>query len=330
MGYLYPLFIPFRKKREDHPNRIKMRKIFTLFTAVLLFNAWNGAAQTVIPNASFESWTTVGNYTNPTSWDTPNEELMAIPFFGVATVTKSTDHYGSGSFSAKLETKHITLPPLDAPGFITLGTLTLDISTMSYTIDGGAPVVDRPTHLKGVYKFAPKGGDSCLVGIGLFKTTGGVRDSVAYGEFSTKDTVPDWTPFSIWIDYDTVITPDTMNIFALSTAQEVIAVAGTVLWLDDFYLDYTVGYDETDPAAGIRVYDDRETRRLMLWFDFPREENISVHLFDMTGRRVAGTAPGPVKAGREVLPYGNLRSGIYILEVIRGDRKMTKKYLLNR
>ena len=127
--------------------------------------------QTVIPNASFENWTTVGNYTDPTGWDTPNQELMSIPFFGISGVTKSTDQHGTGSFSAKLETKHLTLPPLDVPGFMTCGKLVIDINAGSFILSGGVPVVDVPTHLKGYYKYFPKGGDSCVIGIGLTKTT---------------------------------------------------------------------------------------------------------------------------------------------------------------
>ncbi|MEI7727689.1 MAG: hypothetical protein WCK09_21460 [Bacteroidota bacterium] len=284
--------------------------------------------QTVIPNASFENWTTFGNYTDPTGWDTPNQELMSIPFFGISVVTKSTDHHGTGSFSAKLETKHLTLPPLDVPGFMTCGKLVIDINAGSFILSGGVPVVDVPTHLKGYYKYFPKGGDSCVIGIGLTKTTAGVQDTVGLGAFSTKDTISDWAPFSAWIDYISATAPDSMNIVALSTAQEVMTV-GTILYVDDLYLDYTVGFDKKDPAAGVRIYNDRETRRLMVFFDFPMEQSTSLKLINMRGETVHAILPESIKKGRQIIPYENLTRGIYLLQILHGGMVMTKKFFLN-
>ncbi len=304
-----------------------MKKIFILPVMLLSALLTSVQAQTVIPNPSFETWTT-GSYSDPTGWDTPNQELMSIPFFGFSVVTKSTDHQGSGSFSAKLETKHLTLPPMDVPGFMTCGKLTVDITNGTYTLSGGVPCLDLPTHLMGFYKFVPKGGDSCVIGIGLTKTTGSAVDTVAYGSFSTKDTVPDWQPFSAWIKYVSTLTADTMNIIAMSTAQQVMT-PGTALWVDNLFLDYTLGFPEKDPAAGIQVYNDRETSRLMVFFDFPRRQQTRVRLVSMMGQTVFIDDIGLVDKGRSVIPYGSLSQGIYLLEILHDGRVFTKKYFLN-
>ena len=229
-----------------------MIKFTSLVFSCILLAGTIAFGQTVIPNASFENWTNFGNYSDPTGWDTPNQELMSIPIFGTTVVSKSTDHHGTGSYSAKLETKHLTFPAMDVPGFITCGTLTININSGTFILSGGVPVVDIPTHLNGFFKYSPKGGDSCAIGIGLTKTTGAVKDTIGFGAFSTKDTITDWTPFSAWIDYISTTAPDSMNIIALSTAQEVMT-PGTILYVDDLYLDYTVGFDKKDPSAGISV-----------------------------------------------------------------------------
>jgi hypothetical protein len=301
-----------------------MKTTILLFCSLLLAGLLT--AQTVIPNGGFEAWTSYGSYSNPDSWDTPNEELMSIPFFGTATVSKSTDMHG-GAFSAKLESKHITLPPLDAPGFVITATLTLDIASMSFVISGGVPINDQPSHLTGFYKFLPKGGDSCIIGIGLFRTTAGLRDSIAHAEFSTKDTVTDWTPFSAWIAYDTVVNPDTMQVYALSSAQEIMT-PGTVLYVDDIALDYITGFNAQDPGAGIRIYHDRESNRLMMFFDFPEYQEVSVHLFNMQGQEVRSLTPEPMQNGRQIIPVNGLPQGVYILEILHGDKKYTRKYFL--
>jgi len=97
-----------------------------------------------VPNGDFETWITSGTYQNPQYWDTPNQAIaIALPWHCV--VTKSTDHE-SGSFSARLESKQLTLPSLVVPGVVTLGKLTINIFTQTFGINGGVPISDKPTH----------------------------------------------------------------------------------------------------------------------------------------------------------------------------------------
>ena len=78
-----------------------MVKVKSIIFFGLLMTVTILKGQTVIPNPGFENWTNFGNYSDPTGWDTPNAELMSIPFFGITVVSKSTDHHGAGSFSTK-------------------------------------------------------------------------------------------------------------------------------------------------------------------------------------------------------------------------------------
>jgi hypothetical protein len=304
-----------------------MKNYLLLFIGILvgLVLTTSTSAQTVIPNADFENWISHGSYEDPQSWDTPNEEAMSIPFFGVTVVSKNASHE-SGAYSAKLETKHMLLPPMDIPGFMTLGKLHVNIDSGTYTITGGAPVIDMPTHLKGYYKYSPQGGDSCLIGIGLFKTTAGVKDSVGFGYFSTKVPATDWTPFSAWIDYDTIIQPDTMNIIALSTAQEVMT-PGTVLYVDDLWLDYTVGMENSDSRENVQFYQDKETERVLVFLDFPSPRITAAALFDMTGRKVLDVPARMIRKDRIVFSYSEFNGGVYILVISHGNKRVTKKFI---
>ncbi|MCX6267258.1 MAG: PCMD domain-containing protein [Bacteroidetes bacterium] len=304
--------------------KINAAVILCLFVLVSIVHG-----QTIIPNASFESWTNYGNYSNPTGWDTPNQELMSIPLFGITVVSKSTDHQGTGSFSAKLETKHLTIPSQDIPGFMTCGTFTINMTTGVYILSGGVPVVDKPTHLKGYFKYYPKGGDSCVIGIGLTRTTGAIRDTIGLGSFSARDTVTDWTPFSAWINYINTAEPDTMNIIALSTVQSNMTV-GTTLYVDDLYLDYTVSSGKKDPDAGISVYNDLETKRLMIFFNLEEPENIRIRLISMMGQEVSASESGLVSRERQVIGYSDLSMGVYVLEILHGNKVFSKKFFLNK
>ncbi|MBN1198313.1 MAG: hypothetical protein JXA23_03100, partial [Bacteroidales bacterium] len=218
-------------------------QVLVLLTLVISLTI-PGWGQTPIPNNGFEEWNTFPNYEDPVGWDTPNEELSSIPFYGTTVVTKSTDYF-SGSYSARLESKEMVLVG-GVPGFMTLGKLTINVSTFSFDITGGVPIDDMPTHLVGYYKFFPKGGDSCAIGIGLFRTYDSIPVEVGVGHFSAKDSVPDWTFFSAWIHYDSLVQPDTMNIIVLSSAMQ-SPTPGTVLFVDDFSLDYSVGINHNDP-----------------------------------------------------------------------------------
>ena len=308
--------------------KIAYTLILPFFLLILTFPI-HLRSQTPIPNNSFEDWINNGNSSDPRYWDTPNYELMQIPFYGTTVVTKSSDHYGTGSFSARLESKRIDILSLDVPGFITLGTLNIDMISGNYYVTGGVPISDKPTHLKGFYKFLPKGGDSTVVGIGLFKTTAGVADTVAKGIFTTKAEAADWTPFYAWIEYRSEVQPDTMNIIALSTAQASFPTPGTLLYLDELSLDYTTGVSGNVPSGGITIYNDRETGRLILFYDFPEAENTMVFLYNSIGQKIFSSSEGNVTTGKTVIPYASARGGLYILEVIHSGKKFYRKFILN-
>jgi hypothetical protein len=304
----------------------RMLLMVVCLTGGILLGVVNG--QTPVPNGDFENWISYGGYSNPQFWDTPNQEISSIPFFGTTVVDRSTDHE-SGQYSAELESKHITFPPLDVPGFITLGNLTIDIVNLSFVVTGGAPLTDNPTHVKGFYKYLPKGGDSCLIAIGVFKTVGSHTDTIGSGYYSTKDTVNDWKPFIFYISYDTVCQPDTMNIFALSTAKDTVT-PGTILFLDDISLDYTVGIGTDDPSRGIDIYQDKETRRIMVFFDFPHPETTVLRLYSMTGQCVAECPAETILKDSRILNYSDLTSGIYVLEILHNGKLYNKKFFIDR
>jgi hypothetical protein len=302
-----------------HPIKAGLCLLWVFFAVTML-------AQTPVPNGDFENWTSYGSYENPTGWDTPNEAIqIGIPL-GTKVVTKSTDHE-SGTYSARLESKHLTFPTVTVPGALTLGHFTLDIFAQTFTVDGGVPITDLPTHLKGFYKYYPQGGDSCAIGIGLTKWNNGVRDSVGVGSFSTLNTVNVWTPFSAWINYMLTEQPDTFNIIAISSADS-MPTTGTVLFVDNLYLDYTVGINPRDPAAGIDIYQDRELKQILVYFDLPVAEATETRFYNMTGQVVNSTPVKNIDKDRLIFSYQGLSSGIYILEILHGGKKYCRKFFI--
>lgn len=297
-------------------------------TVILTFSLMIGVqGQTPVPNGGFETWTSSGSYENPQYWDTPNAAIAFSVPFGTKVVTKSPDH-NSGSFSARLESKQLTFPSLVVPGVVTLGTLSIDLFALTYAINGGVPITDKPTHLKGFYKYQPKGGDSCAIGIGMMRWNGTGRDSVGMGIFSTHDTVNTWTPFYAWIDYVLPNPPDTFNILAISSADST-PTAGTVLYVDDISLDYTTGINREDPASGVDIYQDREEEQILVYFDFEKPETTEIQLFNMTGQVVAQTPVETLVKSRRIISCKGFSTGVYIMEILHGGIKYCKKFFIN-
>jgi hypothetical protein len=303
---------------------MKIIKVF--FIIIQLVMAGKITAQT-IPNYDLETWINHGQYDDPQYWDTPNQEVCFFPFY-IKVVTKSTDHE-TGSFSARIETSDIPVFNITVPGLITLGTLTINIAAVTYSITGGVPINDKPTHLKGFYKFQPKGGDSCAIGIGLTKwTAGSGRDTVGFGIFSSHDTITSWTPFSAWIDYSSGAIPDTMNILAISSAS-FTPTAGTVLFIDDLYLDYTTALNDEDPGKGIEIYQDRDLRELLIFFDFPSPRSTSLRLYNIMGKKVFEIPSRIIGKERVEFCYKDVGPGLYILEIVHDNKRFCRKLILN-
>ena len=284
--------------------------------------------QTIIPNGDFENWIDNGNYEDPQYWDTPNNEVSSIPFFGTTVVTKSSDHE-TGNYSVKLETKHIFILTHNIPGCITLGDLTVDVTNETYILTGGLPIRDKPQHMHGFYKYFPQGGDSCLIAIVLLKTTGVFIDTVAKGYLSTHKTINDWTPFSIWINYIATQAPQIMDIVALSSAQK-DGTAGTVLYVDDFTLDFIGGIEDRNPQEGIEIYQDKETRRILVFYDFEKLQQTSVALYNMSGQIVKAIGINRIQKQKQEILYSDCKKGLYALQIIHDNQILTRKYFLDQ
>ena len=304
---------------------LKMASCLPLILMVLSSNTVAG--QTEIPNGDFEVWQNHGRYQDPQFWDSDNKTANAVPFIGKTVVSKDSDH-ASGTYSAKLETKSIPFVPFDVPGILTLGTLSLNIQNGTYSLTGGVPIHDIPTHLRGFYKFMPQGNDSCIIAIGLSRSVKGVRDSLALGYFSAKNAAPGWTPFSALIEYDTAAAPDSFNILIIASAVA-SPTAGTTLWVDQLSLGYSTGMDSKDPAAGIDIFQDRDNREIGLFFDFPAPQNTFIRIYNMTGQQVAGSPPAMIRKRSVSFDYSGFPDGYYILVIVHNTMRFTRKFIVD-
>ncbi len=211
-----------------------MKKNYVLSLLIAALFSLSAFAQTSTLNLDFESWDNT-TYPNPTSWDSPNATIAGI-FSTDWVLMQETGSVVSGTSALKLESKTITIPifgNVDIPGFATLGTLDVNTTTQTYSINGGEPFTDRPDKLLGSFLYNPVGTDQCVVEVVLLnynEVTSTIIDTIGYGSFIGNTTTA-WENFEVIINYTSTATPNYVNINLVASYPE--PVDGSTLWVDD-------------------------------------------------------------------------------------------------
>lgn len=229
-----------------------MKKISFLFSAFLV----NGMlmAQTQIPNGGFETW--VGG--NPTGWGSSDKVLTQLfqPDPGGVEQETNAAHVYAGTSSVRLANKSVSIPTVGTqtiPGVVSLGNISLNMSTFSPQITGVA-YTDRPDSITfaGKYTKAPGSSDTGAVVVTLTRWTGASRQVIA----NIFVQVPDGAAYNVYtekIRYFSFHNPDTLLIQGLSGASQAVAV-DSKLWLDEMSF---IGLD-TAFKAYITPFQDRQ------------------------------------------------------------------------
>jgi hypothetical protein len=281
------------------------RSIITML--VLLFVSINSLNGQQVPNGDFESWTGSGNYQDPVSWSTPNSTTASL---GTYTVTKESTIKQSGSFSAKVQTKSVF--GFQIPGLMTLGTFSINLTTMEAKIEGGTPFTGRPNTLTGYLQYEPKLGDEGFIGVLLLKQNGTAWDTIGSGSYSTTSTLLTWTPFTVPITYADPSTPTHLNIIILSSDQN-NPQPNSTLYIDNLQFQYPIGLSDQTADQAPEMY--ASNGRIFIQ-NLPESWGETyVDVFSLDGRLIF----------RDAIPQGELnystplpessQSGLYIVSV---------------
>lgn len=197
-------------------------------------------AQTTIPNSSFENWDTGTAYDSPTNWETPNATIASL-FNNSWVVFEETDSVYAGSSSVKLESKDITIfgTTISVPGLITLGNISVNLSTSEVSINGGTPFTATPDKLTGYYNYSPTSGDNCYFEVVLLNydvPSSTILDTIGAGVFVATSATSGWETFEVPITYFDTLTPNYINITILSSDPNNI-LPGSVLYVDELSLE---------------------------------------------------------------------------------------------
>ncbi len=294
----------------------------TLLLIFIIFFGFNVVkAQNPIPNNDFENWT--GN--TPDGWDTSNENILGTDF---TCVTRESSDPQSGQYSAKVQSvSHniIFVGTVTMPGILTLGDVIIDIVNQTGTVVGGVPVSGYPKFLKGYYKYQPAAGDSCIIGIGLTRWNGTGSDTIAYAYSKFGANVSSWQEFSIPVEYETFVEPDSMNVMFVSSNIETGTVTGgSTLWVDNLWIDFSQ-VSVSDPGFDKQIYAFESSDGNSIVINTGDNKVAKAELFNISGYLLKTSG----RSNNDETTFGisDLKSGIYLVRVLFDNgRSRTVKF----
>lgn len=296
-----------------------MKKIITLFAAIILICSTITNAQTLIPNAGFENWSDANH---ATSWDATNVYSMLF------TLQQSADAY-SGNYAAKLTTEALVnpFPPNDTipiPGALTLGI----INYADTSIIGGIPFNDLADTLKGYIKYSPQNGDimTILIFFWEYDTVCECKDTVGIGYFMNADTLLTYTEFATPIYWDSgyVSTPDSMNMICTSSGGSMIPQKYSCAYFDDFSLIYPAGTGVKEVSLD-QILTGIYPNPTNGYINIVNEELSLISVYNLSGNLILQSESDEniIK-----LDMSDQPSGMYFIEVQNTKGRKTSKFIL--
>ncbi|MEI8202757.1 MAG: T9SS type A sorting domain-containing protein [Bacteroidota bacterium] len=287
-----------------------------LFLVCLGLIGLNVKAQ--IPNGDFESWI---NDSTATGWTTTANVVLTLNF-----AQKTTGNSGYGmQINSKLIDLGITT--IKAPGFATLGKITINMANNTGQTTGGIPCSAKPAQMKGYYKYIPDSTDMMAAAIILTKynTSLSKTDTVGIGSFSSPNAVSTFTQFTVDLSYPiTTEDPDTMNI-TLVSSNPLTPRAHGVLVVDDLVLlGGNIGIDEL-PVDLIQSIQPNPTSGKFITILNNMKSGI-LKVYNSLGTKVYSN---PEYLNGSQIDLGLTNPGIYFVSIQNGTKHFVKKLIVN-
>lgn len=288
-----------------------MKKI-TFFLFLSIFALSTSIAQ-VLPNASFDNWTsnTFPAYDEPNNWKTLNPTSGLL---GVITCYKATGaDVQHGAAALKLVTKSVA--GQIANGIATTGT----INTTSQSIGGGLPYTGRPDSIGGYYKYTPVSGDNGFVELQLLGA-GGDTDTVGYVRFKTPTTaVNSYTYFSKEITYKKT-TPVVKALWIISSSKDAVThYVNSTLFVDNIKVVTNASNVQEQQKPQVLVGPNPSNGHLVIKNTIT--QNITLELYDVTGRKIFSKQ---INENISSIDVSNFPMGLYIYTIVDENSNVIK------
>ncbi len=292
---------------------IIMKKINLFLGVIALMICTNiSFGQTQPPNGGFEDWT---NTTTATNWTSSVNVLTQIDF-----LTKSEDFHG-GSFAGKIQTQSV-FGTYTVPGVCTYGSINVDMGSASAKIVGGIAYTERPSKIKGWYKYSPAGPDSMIVYCILtLKNIGtGLNDTIGAAFFTNSAATSTYQQFVADFEYYSTHNPDTMNVLIMSSGYT--GVAGSNVIIDDLMFDYSTSISDNET---LDFYAYPNPSNGVFNVNLAKNETTTFKVYNSLGQMVYQNISNDIV---NTIDLSQFVKGLYLLEVSNGKTVKTKKLTL--
>jgi len=274
------------------------RNLFVLCLAVGPFTL----TSQLLPNPSFEDWTTITYWEDPESFFTTNFQS----YFSVASpnVIKSSDAHG-GYFAAQLTTA--VLQGGNLPGLISLGT------PGEMGIADPLPFSSTPDSVAFYAKYSMELLDTALFGVFLY--SGGFPVSTAFHVLTGAET--EYVRYSIPMTYSGFDMPDALGFLMFNTDPEIAQENSWVL-VDDITFIYNNVEGEIFPNGDFENWSSIQSEEPDEW----TTSNIYTSSSGTSVQQSADATDGNFSARNESLPIAfdsNQSIGFVILGALSND-----------
>ncbi len=340
-----------------------MKKITSILLISIFVFANTAFAQ--IPNSGFESWTTVGSYSNPTSWSTMNNTTATFSIFTANIGTPGSP----GSSYLKLTSKTINGSLVN--GIAVSGVL----DSLNLKAKSGFAFNLKPQSFTGKWQHMIYGSSQGSVKAILTKWNIGLnkRDTIATAAQTLSGMAMSWSNFTIYFTYLSGAIPDSCIIELKASGSN--PTNNDYLWVDNLalsgsvtcsflYSDWTacsnniqtrtytsspLGCSGNPPAdstsrscfitgiqkqesflSGFVVYPNPTNETLSMNFNLKTPQQITIELIDMTGNVIKEIKTGEITGKcRYELNISNISKGNYFLKVISNNLFEVKKIIID-
>lgn len=291
--------------------------------ALALLTVFSVSKAQTIPNSSFEDWTNMGSYSNPSGWATMNSTTNASSIF---TATKGTPG-NTGTAYLKLTSKTIGSSVVN--GMAVSG----KIDSLTMEPKSGFPFTKRPTSLTGKWQHMIYGTSQGSIEVILTRwdSTMKIRMTVGSGKITLSGMAMSWANFSIPINYTESSNPDSCMIFMQASGATPTNL--DYLWVDNLaFTGLTTGFlNNKNLITNLGIYPIPSQDKLMISLSLNENRNVKMEVIDLNGKTIL-TKNINLQTGYLVqeLNISTLSNGSYLLKVSTNNSTDTKKFIINK
>lgn len=274
-----------------------------------------------IPNSGFESWTTSGTYTNPTSWGTMNNTTATYSIYTASAGTPGSP----GTSYLKLTSKTVGTGVVN--GIAVSGVL----DSISMKAKSGFAFNMQPVSLTGKWQHMIYGSSQGSVKAVLTKWNMGLnkRDTIAIASQALAGMAMSWTNFTINFTYLNGQIPDSCIIDLRASGSN--PTNNDYLWVDNLAFNGSVtGIENKEPFLNnLVVFPNPSSETININLNLKSAQKVSIELTDITGKLILTKDVGIIQGeSTHTLNLNNISKGSYLVSVISEKGTEVRKIVI--